>query len=127
MKGAPKRGIGKTLRRMRETKGLTLKKVEAQTGIGVSHLSQIENDLRNINVDKLEKLAACYGCEVADFFPHRGRARTDVSQLKPLTPAQQEVMRAISDDLIVYAASPKVANARIGGDDILPSSHERDT
>ncbi len=97
MKGAPKRGIGKTLRRMRETKGLTLKKVEAQTGIGVSHLSQIENDLRNINVDKLEKLAACYGCEVADFFPHRGRARTDVSQLKPLTPAQQEVMRAMKD------------------------------
>ncbi len=97
MKGAPKRGIGKTLRRMRETKGLTLKKVEAQTGIGVSHLSQIENDLRNINVDKLEKLAACYGCEVTDFFPHRGRARTDVSQLKPLTPAQQEVMRAMKD------------------------------
>lgn len=97
MKGAPKRGIGKTLRRMRETKGLTLKKVEAQTGIGVSHLSQIENDLRNINVDKLEKLAACYGCEVADFFPHRGRERTDVSQLKPLTPAQQEVMRAMED------------------------------
>lgn len=97
MKSAPKRSVGKTLRRMRESKGLTLKKVEAQTGIGVSHLSQIENDLRNINVSKLKNLASCYGCEVADFFPHRGRTRVAVSGREPLTAAQQEVLRAMED------------------------------
>ena len=97
MKGATKRGIGKTLRRMRDAKGMTLKKVEVQTGIGVSHLSQIENDLRNINVAKLEKLAACYECEVADFFPRRVRARKTSTKSKPLTKAQEEVLRAMAD------------------------------
>lgn len=96
-KSAPKRSIGKTLRRIRESKGLTLKKVEDQTGIGVSHLSQIENDLRNINVAKLEKLADCYGCEVADFFPRRPRGRTAFSRGKPLTQAQEEVLQAMED------------------------------
>lgn len=97
MKGATKRDIGKTLRRMRDAKGMTLKKVEAQTGIGVSHLSQIENDLRNINVAKLEKLAACYECEVADFFPRRVRTRKASTKSKPLTKAQEEVLRAMPD------------------------------
>lgn len=96
-KSASKKNVGKTLRRIREAKGLTLKKVEEQTGIGVSHLSQIENDLRNINVTKLEKLAACYGCEVADFFPHRPRGRKAFSRGKPLTPAQEEVLRSMED------------------------------
>ncbi len=97
MKGATKRVIGKTLRRMRDAKGMTLKKVEEHTGIGVSHLSQIENDLRNINVVKLEKLAACYECEVADFFPRRVRARKASTKSKPLTKAQEEVLRAMAD------------------------------
>ncbi len=97
MKGATKRVIGKTLRRMRDTKGMTLKKVEELTGIGVSHLSQIENDLRNINVAKLEKLASCYECEVADFFPRRVRARKASTKSKPLTKAQEEVLRAMAD------------------------------
>jgi transcriptional regulator with XRE-family HTH domain len=96
-KSASKRGVGKTLRRIRETKGLTLKKVENRTGIGVSHLSQIENDLRNINVAKLEKLAECYGCEVADFFPGRSRGRVAFSRGKPLTSAQEEVLQAMED------------------------------
>jgi transcriptional regulator with XRE-family HTH domain len=94
---APKRSIGKTLRRIRESKGLTLKKVEEQTGIGVSHLSQIENDLRNINVTKLEKLADCYECEVADFFPRRPRSRRTFSRGKTLTQAQEEILRAMED------------------------------
>lgn len=94
---APKKSIGRTLRRIRESKGLTLKKVEEKTGIGVSHLSQIENNLRNINVTKLEKLATCYDCEVADFFPHRARGQLAFSRGKPLTKAQEEVLRAMED------------------------------
>ncbi len=96
-KVAPKSRIGKRLRRMREDQGLTLKKVEEQTGIGVSHLSQIENNLRNITVTKLEKLADCYGCEVADFFPRSLRSRSTFRRGKPLSSAQEEVLRAMED------------------------------
>lgn len=94
---ASKKTIGKTLRRIRESKRMTLKMVEKETAIGVSHLSQIENDLRNISVAKLEKLAACYGCEVADFFPRRSRSADAFSRGKGLSTAQEEVLRAMED------------------------------
>lgn len=100
MPSASKTTIGQRLRKIRESRGMTLRQVEAKTGIGVSHLSQIENDLRNINVAKLEKLAACYGCEVADFFPRRGRGRSSFSRGTSLSRAQEEVLQAMEDKAV---------------------------
>lgn len=74
-----------------------MRQVERATGIGVSHLSQIENDLRNVNVAKLEALATCFGCAVADFFPRRGESEPEFFRAKALTPTQREVLRAMED------------------------------
>lgn len=89
--------IGQRLRKARLSRGLTLRQVERATGIGVSHLSQIENDLRNVNVAKLEALATCFGCAVADFFPRRGESEPEFFRAKALTPTQREVLRAMED------------------------------
>lgn len=95
-----KMSLGQRLRLARLARGLTLRQVEEATGIGVSHLSQIENDLRNVNVAKLEALAACYGCAVADFFPRAGEPEPEFLRAKPLTPSQREVLKAMEDEAI---------------------------
>jgi transcriptional regulator with XRE-family HTH domain len=102
-KKGSKAGIGRRLRTVRIARGMTLRQVEQATGIGVSHLSQIENDLRNVNVAKLESLAACYGCTVAQFFPRKGEPEPDVYRARPLTPTQREVLKAMEDsDMAEY-------------------------
>lgn len=90
--------IGQRLKKARLAKGLTLRQVERATGIGVSHLSQIENDLRNVNVAKLEALAASFGCAVSDFFPRKGEPEAEFFRAKPLSPTQREVLRAMEDE-----------------------------
>ncbi|MFQ5893022.1 MAG: helix-turn-helix domain-containing protein [Nitrospinota bacterium] len=97
-KEAAEGGIGHRLRMVRLARGLTLRQVEGATGIGVSHLSQIENDLRNVNVAKLEALAACYGCALADFFPRAGEPEPDIYRAKHLTPTQREVLKAMEEE-----------------------------
>lgn len=92
--------IGQRLKLTRLAKGLTLRQVERATGIGVSHLSQIENDLRNVNVAKLDKLAKCFGCSVSDFFPRRSEPEPELFRAKPLTPTQREVLKAMEDEAI---------------------------
>lgn len=89
--------IGQRIRRMRLALGLTLRQVERSTGIGVSHLSQIENDFRNVNVSKLQALADCFGCHVADFFPRESEPEPEFMRSKPLTPTQREVLKAMED------------------------------
>ena len=96
-KKGSKTGVGRRLRTVRLARGLTLRQVERATGIGVSHLSQIENDLRNVNVAKLEALAACYGCAVAQFFPRKGEPEPEIYRTRPLTPTQREVLKAMED------------------------------
>ena len=94
---ASQTSIGQRLRMMRLARGLTLRQVEQSTGIGVSHLSQIENNLRNVNVAKLQALANCLGCSVADFFPRSGDPEPEFLRAKPLTPTQRGVLKAMED------------------------------
>jgi len=96
-KGLPP-SIGQRLRMARLAHGLTLREVELVTGIGVSHLSQIENGYRNVNVVKLEAMAVCYDCAVADFFPRAGEPKPDFYKAKRLTPTQRKVLNAMENE-----------------------------
>lgn len=96
-KGLPP-SIGQRLRMARLAHGLTLREVELVTGIGVSHLSQIENGYRNVNVVKLEALAVCYECTVVDFFPRAGEPKPDFYKAKRLTPTQRKVLNAMENE-----------------------------
>lgn len=60
--------IDKTLRQMREERGLTLRALEAETGINISQLSKFENGL-NISPLAALRLAHFYGIPVATLYP----------------------------------------------------------
>lgn len=60
------------IRRLREEKGMLQKEVAAETGLGISHYSKIENGQREASVELLDKLAAFYGITI-DQIVHMGK------------------------------------------------------
>jgi transcriptional regulator with XRE-family HTH domain len=61
--------VGKTIRRLREERGLNQAQLAVSVGTGPSAISQIENGRRNPNSETLAKLARALEVEVADLFP----------------------------------------------------------
>lgn len=53
---------GSRIREMRKRRGLTLKEVAEATGYTISHISQIERDLKSPSLVALRKIAACLNC-----------------------------------------------------------------
>lgn len=60
--------IGTRIREVRQSRGLTLEQVAAETGLSVSFLSMLERDKVSISVDNLEKLANYYQVHLVHFF-----------------------------------------------------------
>ncbi len=58
----------KTLKNLREDKGLTQKQVAKLTGTTVTFISLLENGKRNASDNTKRKLAKIYDCEVIDIF-----------------------------------------------------------
>jgi Zn-dependent peptidase ImmA (M78 family)/transcriptional regulator with XRE-family HTH domain len=67
IEGGTKMNIGAKLKFAREAIGYNLKKVENQTGIGTSSLSEFENEKREPKFSQLNKLAEIYKRSI-DFF-----------------------------------------------------------
>lgn len=65
--------VGKTVRRLREVRGLNQAQLAVSVGTGPSAISQIENGKRSPNSETLVKLARALEVEVADLFP-KGQA-----------------------------------------------------
>jgi transcriptional regulator with XRE-family HTH domain len=61
--------VGKTVRRLREERGLNQAQLAVSVGTGPSAISQIENGKRSPNSETLVKLARALDVEVADLFP----------------------------------------------------------
>ena len=61
--------VGKTVRRLREERGLNQAQLAVKVGTGPSAISQIENGRRSPNSETLVKLARALGVEVAALFP----------------------------------------------------------
>lgn len=60
--------IGPRLRELRQSRGLTLEQVAANTGLSVSFLSMLERDKVSVSVDNLERLARYYQVHMVHFF-----------------------------------------------------------
>ncbi len=58
----------KTLKQLREDKGLTQEQVAKSTDNTVTFISLLENGKRNASDETKKKLAKLYGCEVIDIF-----------------------------------------------------------
>ncbi len=65
--------VGREIRRAREAKGWSQAKLAAGADMGVSGISQIETGARNPSVVTLSKIAAALGVGVSDLFP-KGQA-----------------------------------------------------
>lgn len=58
----------KTLKKLREGKGLTQEQVAKLTDTTVTFISLLENGKRNASDEMKKKLARIYECEIADIF-----------------------------------------------------------
>lgn len=58
----------KTLKKLREGKGLTQEQVAKLTDTTVTFISLLENGKRNASDKMKKKLARIYECEIADIF-----------------------------------------------------------
>lgn len=58
----------KTLKQLREDKGLTQEQVAESTDTTVTFISLLENGKRNASDETKKKLAKLYDCEVVDIF-----------------------------------------------------------
>lgn len=58
----------KTLKQLREDKGLTQEQVAKSTDTTVTFISLLENGKRNASDETKKKLAKLYNCKVVDIF-----------------------------------------------------------
>lgn len=93
--------IGKTIRRLREERGLNQAQLAVSVGTGPSAISQIENGRRNPNSETLLKLANALEVEVGDLFP-KAQAPLPLNEATEAGPQslmdtpQDEFLRALS-------------------------------
>lgn len=60
--------LGKKIKRMRKSKGLTLNDIATKTGLDISTISNIESGRRDPSLDALEKIAhAMFKRVIIDF------------------------------------------------------------
>ena len=64
--------LGEYLKELREKREMSLRKVEMLTNINYSHLSLIENGLRNVTPALLKTLAKIYRVDYLDLYEKAG-------------------------------------------------------
>lgn len=62
--------IGKKIKKLREEKGLSLRKLAAAIDVDPSHISRVENG-NEASIKLLEKLAEFFGVEISYFFGNK--------------------------------------------------------
>ena len=72
----PRRGksltkqVGARIALLRERAGLSQVDTAKRAGLSQPHLCNMENGVRSIDIEKLQKIAKTIGCKVVDFLPH---------------------------------------------------------
>ena len=64
--------LGESIRKIRQTKGLSQGEMQKRTGILRSYLSRVENGQTIPSLATLQRLAAAMEVTLADFFPTEG-------------------------------------------------------
>ncbi|WP_420348753.1 helix-turn-helix domain-containing protein [Pelagibius sp.] len=70
--GALASGVGRDLRALRKSRGLTLSELAAEVGRSVGFLSQVERGLSELSISDLRRLAGALGAPLSWFFVHEG-------------------------------------------------------
>lgn len=61
-------GVGETLQRLREARGISLRSLATQAGFSPSFVSQVENGLTSPSIASLSRLGQCLGVGLSEFF-----------------------------------------------------------
>ena len=69
--------LGDSIRKIRQTKGLSQGEMQKRTGILRSYLSRVENGHTVPSLATLQRLAAAMGGDPGGLFPNRRRATRD--------------------------------------------------
>jgi transcriptional regulator with XRE-family HTH domain len=72
-------GLGSTIKKIREQKGLLQKQVAAELGIGHTNYNKMENDNREPSVNELQLLAKLFNMSVDEMLNFEGTLPTDVT------------------------------------------------
>lgn len=70
--------IGKKLKQIRNSKGMTLKELGDAVGLSVGYLSQLERGKSSIAINQLEKIAECFGVNVRYFVSEDAQTESPV-------------------------------------------------
>jgi transcriptional regulator with XRE-family HTH domain len=92
--------IGARMREIRHERKVSLTEVSAEAGVGVSYLSMLENNKRRVNLEVLEKLAACYEVQLYEFFqrPKRPPSESLEAHLKDLSQRKRrQALRSLKE------------------------------
>jgi XRE family transcriptional regulator, regulator of sulfur utilization len=70
--------LGLSLRRLRESRHISLKVLAEQTGFSASFLSQVENGQASPSISSMERIATALGVTLGQFFHHAEASRGSV-------------------------------------------------
>lgn len=90
--------VGRRLRDVRTSKGLTLRALASEVGVTASLLSQVENGQVNPSLDTLLKLAASLATPVSQFFTEDEPVLAE----RPADVAEHPVARVGARDLLTF-------------------------
>lgn len=60
--------FGNHLKELRKINGFTQEKLSEETGMDRSYISDIERGVKNISIEKLEKIAIAFNLELSELF-----------------------------------------------------------
>jgi transcriptional regulator with XRE-family HTH domain len=72
-------GLGSTIKKIREQKGMLQKQVAAELGIGHTNYNKLENDNREPSVKELQLLAKLFGMTIEQVLNYEGELPQEVT------------------------------------------------
>lgn len=111
---------GAAVRAFRESRGWTLAEASRRTGLTVSTLSKLENNRVSLNFEKLSRLSAGLGIDIATLLDTRAVAPTQIAGRRSVTRADEGAVIEtgpyrhvyLATDLLSKSFTPIVAEVR---------------
>ncbi|UOE58012.1 helix-turn-helix domain-containing protein [Cytobacillus oceanisediminis] len=94
------------LKRLRKDSGLTVRQLQAETGVSGAYLSQLENGIRRPSPDIIKKIHSPLGVSYEQMMEYAGYLSSDYHYLKQLP----EEKREIAEVFIKYLYDKEMLN-----------------
>lgn len=108
--------IGKTIRKLRVVRGISLQKLSEETGMSYSYLSGLENEKHSITLNNLQRLANYFQVDLISLLK--------VNEQKTLfIPKEKRVSNEMEDGILFQViTNPEIKNLQISFVEIPPNA-----